>query len=655
MSFSTNSAKGVLLMIALLFTVFIFSLSFRPSEKKGKFHTEDELTRLMVGNLPTGENSVFIGSGKCMGCHGNDPLDFANMTMEGIDVNQTDNWRATMMANSAKDPFWRAKVAHEVAVNPEHQLELEDKCLSCHAPQGKFASLYDGNPHYTFAEMLNDSIALDGVACGACHQQQPELAGIDFSGVLHYNPDTAWGPLFNIADGDFPLFAPAMTSFVGIEPVGHPKVSQSEYCAGCHTLQTNTVDLSGNFTGGLFVEQATYHEWLNSSYNNDELLQQECQGCHMPRLDESIVIASGYAFLPGREPFGQHWLVGGNTFMLELMKNRIEELGIAATTEQYDVVIDRTLNLLQNETAMLDLTEGEIDGDTARYSLKLSNLAGHKFPSGYPSRRAYIEFVVTDENGEEIFHSGKLMPNYEVQGQNADWEPHYDIISNDVEEVQIYELVLGDVNDNVTTVLERADHAIKDNRLVPVGFTTSHSAYDTTLIVGGAETDPNFNFFNGNEGSGTDEIRYHVPVLGVDGAITVTARLMYQSLPPKWNEEMFAVDHPTINSFEEMYWAEGADPVQIESTSVESVVVGVENAESWFTLSDNPSSNGIISMNVGQNNISKVSLYSLDGKLVQTQKVSGSKYRMNLPVSKGSYILVVETSKGNIVRKVMRL
>ncbi len=341
--------------------------------------------------------------------------------------------------------------------------------------------------------------------------------------------------------------------------------------------------------------------------------------------------------------------------MLELMKNRIEELGIAATTEQYDVVIDRTLNLLQNETAMLDLTEGEIDGDTARYSLKLSNLAGHKFPSGYPSRRAYIEFVVTDENGEEIFHSGKLMPNYEVQGQNADWEPHYDIISNDVEEVQIYELVLGDVNDNVTTVLERADHAIKDNRLVPVGFTTSHSAYDTTLIVGGAETDPNFNFFNGNEGSGTDEIRYHVPVFGVDGAITVTARLMYQSLPPKWNEEMFAVDHPTINSFEEMYWAEGADPVQIESTSVESVVVGVENAESWFTLSDNPSSNGIISMNVGQNNISKVSLYSLDGKLVQTQKVSGSKYRMNLPVSKGSYILVVETSKGNIVRKVMRL
>ena len=42
------------------------------------------------------------------------------------------------MANSAKDPFWRAKVAHEVAINPDHQLELEDKCTSCHAPLGHF-------------------------------------------------------------------------------------------------------------------------------------------------------------------------------------------------------------------------------------------------------------------------------------------------------------------------------------------------------------------------------------------------------------------------------------------------------------------------------------------------------------------------------------
>jgi hypothetical protein len=93
--------KRLMLPGAIALTVFMFSQSFGPSPKKGKYHSNDEMTRLMVGTLPIGENSVFIGSGKCAGCHGNDPLDYANMTSEGEDVNMTDSWRATMMANSA--------------------------------------------------------------------------------------------------------------------------------------------------------------------------------------------------------------------------------------------------------------------------------------------------------------------------------------------------------------------------------------------------------------------------------------------------------------------------------------------------------------------------------------------------------------------------
>jgi hypothetical protein len=557
-----------------------------------------------------------------------------------------------MMANSAKDPFWRAKVAHEVFINPDHQVELEDKCTSCHAPQGKYASLFDGNPHYSFAEMLNDSLALDGVACGACHQQQPEFMGLTFSGELVYNPDTVFGP-YAPGDFDFPIFEQPMTSFVGIGVTGDHRISQSEMCAGCHTLQTHTVDLDGEFTGGEFVEQATYHEWLNSAYNNDPDELKECQGCHMPRLNEPIVIASGYSFLPGREPFGQHWLVGGNSFMLELMKNRIDELGIAATPEQFDVVIDRTIAQLQNETAIIEINEGEIDGDTARYTVKLTNLAGHKFPSGYPARRAYVEFVMTDSEGNEIFHSGRLMPDYEVEGQNDDYEPHYDLIT-DEEEVQIYELVMGDVNGNVTTVLERADHPIKDNRLVPLGFTTSHFAYDTTLIAGSAATDPNFNHFNGEEGSGTDEIRYHIPVSGVDGQITVTARLMYQSLPPKWNEELFAVDHPTINAFEEMYLEEGADPVQVGATSVQSVLVGTSEVDAWFSVGPNPSINGWVTVNTGKSELYRVELYSLDGKLIRTQITRGNSARIELPENRATYLLVAHTSRGRKIEKVVR-
>src|SRR5690606_33238847 len=83
-------------------------------------------------------------SGECAGCHGHDVTGFASTDAEGNDVNVTNDWRATMMANAAKDPFWRAKVSHEVLVNPNHQVALETKCTSCHAPQGHFNAIHNG-------------------------------------------------------------------------------------------------------------------------------------------------------------------------------------------------------------------------------------------------------------------------------------------------------------------------------------------------------------------------------------------------------------------------------------------------------------------------------------------------------------------------------
>jgi len=646
-----------LVIVSCFVIITLFTAAFRVRSPQ-QYHTGQELHALRLlqaGDLPINVGSMFIGSGKCSGCHGIDLAEppIANITMEGINVSPAENWRATIMANSSKDPMWRAKVAHEVAINPGHGTVLTNKCTSCHAPQGRFQALHDGIPNFTMEMLETDSLANDGVSCGSCHQQQIESAGNLFSGELHYNADTIWGPVFNIADDDFPMFSSAMTSFVGKEPVANAKFSQSETCAGCHSLITETVDLAGNYTGTTFIEQATYHEWLNSSFNASGTHEDECQGCHMPRIDEPIIVASGYSFLPHREPFGQHWLVGGNTFMLELMKNRIDMLGITATEDHFNTVIDRTLDLLQNQTATLLLEQGEVDGDTARFTVKIENNAGHKFPSGYPARRAYVEFIMTDDNGNEIFHSGKMNSQYEVEGQDPTYEEHYDLITDDMQ-VQIYEMVVGDVNGNVTTVLERAHHMIKDNRMVPLGFTTNHAAYDSTQIVGGAFTDPNFNHINGLEGTGTDEIRYHIPVAGISGNYHVTAKLMYQSLPPKWNAEMFSIDNPVINAFEQMYWEEGADPVQIALDDANITLVGIKNYTNLFSVGPNPTDNGVIIVQSGDDQLLEVNLYSIEGALIQTKKIKVQTLRMNLPDAPGTYLLDVKTSRGRRIEKVLR-
>lgn len=647
------SGKKTLLIASLGFGVYFLTVGYSHKDPRQHFHSWEELMTYRGGDpidLPQNSNSLFSGSGKCGGCHGFDPNGLASVTESGVDINVTDDWRATMMANSAKDPFWRAKVSHEVALNPEHQTILEDKCTSCHAPLGHFAAHYDGAESYSIEDMSNDTLALDGVSCNACHQQRPEGLGDLFSGNLLFETDTIYGPYGGDPEEN-PIFESPMLSFVGYAPVYGEYITKSEACAGCHTLITNTVDFDGNLTGNSFVEQATYHEWENSAYNDPDT-GQECQGCHFPRLDSSIIISSNYAFLEGREPFGLHYMVGGNTFMLELMRNYAEQLGVTADSARFNTVIDRTMANLQTATADLLLEDLGPSNDTAYYQVSLTNLTGHKFPSGYPSRRAFIEFVAVDVTGDTLFQSGVLQSNYEVLGQNPDYEPHYNVINSE-DQVQIYEMVMADVNGDVTTVLERADVPIKDNRLVPLGFSTSHIVYDTTMMAGTVLDDPNFNYEFGEEGSGSDVIEYRVPLFGYEGVLEIYASLHYQSAPPKWNEELFSVSTPEIDEFEEMYWETGPDAVLIDSAELETLIVGVGEKVAVLDIFPNPTS-GVIQIRVTQPD-TPLLVYNARGQLVDSQILPSGQSAIQLPAAAGIYHVIVGQGDAMLMEKIVKL
>ena len=629
--------------------------------KASAYHSDAEIAAFRGGGqgLSSGANNFFRASGDCYGCHGPDNIGpvFANRDANGHDVNNIDAWRSTMMGNSARDPFWRAKVSHEVSVNPAHQEALEDKCTSCHAPMGRYDKHLMGAGPFSIAELVQDPIALDGVSCLACHMQKPDSLGLLFSGNLRFETT---GILYGPYGGpeEEPNFGSPMAGFVGYEPLYGPHINDAGTCAGCHTLITETADLDGNLTGDEFVEQATYHEWLNSSFNTDADPENgvSCQGCHMPRIDDAIVISALYDFLTPRTPFGKHHLVGANVFMLNLLKHNNTALELTANQVHFDSTIARTERMLQQQSILLETTVMDRTTETATIDVKLTNLAGHKFPSGYPARRAFIELHVQDENGGTLFRSGNWDGTYEVVGHDAIYEPHHDVITQE-DQAQIYEMVMADVNGDKTTVLERAKEPLKDNRLAPLGFTSTHISYDTAIVVGVPGSDTDFNRFgNGTEGSGTDITHYQVPMGGYLGPVTITARVWYQSAPPRWMQEMFEYNTLAIDTFRTMYEAEDGSPVLVKEEVIVDISLEIDNiAEAGIRIFPNPVRDGLLRIEGIGTKVKEASVLDMRGARVAVLRPNDERsWSVRLPDAPGTYLVVIEADGKRFVERVVR-
>ena len=640
--------KTALLLSFAGFIVFMI-LTSSQQEVKTPFHSTTELKEFQNSRAHLDSAQYFLGSIRCKGCHGYDTLHHSNIDENGLDINLYDDWESTMMALSAKDPLWRAKVSHEILVNPTHADELQTKCTSCHAPMGHFTATINGAQHYTLDDMLNDTLGLNGVACGGCHEiAKDSLGGLEYSGNIHYDTSLVeFGPFTN------PLVGP-MQLYTGFTPTHSVHMNTSKLCSPCHTLQTATADLSGNSTGNYFTEQATYHEWLNSKFNDTVV----CQRCHMPQVSEPVIIANNILNLLPRSPFNKHKFMGGNISMLNLIKQNKIALSIDVSDEHFDRTIASTLNLLQTATLDMSMQTDSVTTDTLYLSVSLTNKAGHKFPSGYPSRRAFVQIAATSST-DTVFQSGMLNPNYEIVGQGMAVEKHHNIIS-DSNQVQIYEMIMGDVNGNITTVLERADVELKDNRLPPAGFSTSHYAYDTARIVGEALTDPDFNYSGITEGSGRDIVHYHIPLRGHTGAVNVSAAVYYQTIPPRWFNEMFAYSSTYIDSFKAMYQTADKSPVLIAHDSLTSVIIpsGITaiSKDEWKVFPV-PSFNGeVFVQNINQHFVSKLEIWDASGRKVKELMVgkNESQFSITLPDATGIYWLRIQCGAQSVVKKLVR-
>lgn len=640
------------IIIGTILGIFIALGSLIPLRKPAKaFHSSAEMAHfkmLLTMPPPLDSNLIFPTASLCSGCHGFDMSGEALVDFFGNDVNIHDDWQTSMMANSAKDPFWRAKVSHEVLKIPGAKDAIEDKCTSCHAPMGHYTSFYRDLGPYTMDSLLQDTVGLDGVSCGACHMISPDNLAETFSGELEYDTTgVIFGPYA------FPFYGP-MAEFVGLEPVYSPHINDAGVCASCHTLITEPFDLQGNPLDTFFVEQALYHEWLNSTYGEDNE-NVTCQSCHMPRLEEPVIISSNYKELEPRSPYALHELAGGNSHMLKLMKENREALGINASPEAFDETIAATLAMLQQKTLNMTVDGLMQEEQDLLFNITLENKAGHKFPSGYPSRRAFLEVAVIAEAGDTLFHTGKMDENFEVHGQDELYEPHHQEITSP-DQVQIYETIAVDVNGDFTTVLEYAYRTVKDNRLTPKGFRKDHEAYDTTEIVGLALDDPDFNFENGEEGSGKDVVHFRIPLGGYEGELHIESRVYYQSLPPKWMAPILSESTPEIDTFRHMFNNSDQSPVKISEQITESIFVtgplSTSEVELAIKVYPNPVQDGWLYIeNTSNITINLIRIFNASGQLLREERwMPGESIRLD---KAGIYFLEFVSDRGVGVKKVV--
>ena len=504
----------------------------------------------VAANDATFTSTHFSGSSNCALCHNG----LTDATM--LDVSIESDWSTSMMANSTRDPFWRAKVASEIRRNPQHKALLDKKCSRCHAPMANVEASFDGSP----VEILGNGFlnpanyyynnAMDGVSCTVCHQIEDNgtlgtLAG--FSGA--YSIVNLGTSAERTAFGQYtdPAINPMLIN-TGFRPAYGAHISSSELCSTCHNLKTPFVDSAGVVVSTTpeteFPEQMVYSEWENSAFAAGPTTR-SCQDCHMPKTD-AVKIANRPMFLATRNEFSRHTLVGANTTMMDILSRNREELAVAA--DSFDISIQRARAMLQTAADIEVLNESLSNGELT-VQLRINNRSGHKLPTSFPSRRAYIHFVVQDGNGNIIFESGRTNANGSIDGVDADsdlahYEPHYEEITQ-ADQVQIYEPIMGDTDGNVTYTLLRAATYLKDNRIPPAGFDKASVGNDIR-VAGAALSDANFN-------SGSDIITYRVNI-GSVGSVNYTAELNYQTLAYGFVSDLFQDNNdPEVAKFQRLY------------------------------------------------------------------------------------------------------
>jgi hypothetical protein len=305
-----------------------------------------------------------------------------------------------------------------------------------------------------------------------------------------------------------------------------PYHASSELCANCHnvsniTLADNVTNQPPHAFGHI---ERTYSEWALSEFARKDSMR-SCQSCHftqVPGGGTAVNYPSRYGDLH-EDYFVSHSAVGGSTWVQDAVWRLWKGKGM--DREALDAGKEHARAFLRTAAA-LGL---ELGGGKAR--ITITNLTGHKLPTGYPEGRRMWLNVRFMRRGELRREVGRYGEKSDLLGAEAVRVPTL----LDPGRTRVYECKPGISPAQAAKYGKEPGpsfHFIlnvvttKDNRIPPRGYKRSAFAEHLAAPVGAEYAD----------GQYWDALELALP----PGTDQVEVRLMYQSV--SWEYLRFLVE-----------------------------------------------------------------------------------------------------------------
>ncbi len=401
-------------------------------------------------------------------------------------------WRQALHSNSFRTPFYRTSVN---ILARTKGIEFTRHCDSCHNPVGVLAGALTPNAH------VDRTFDQDGLTCMTCHSVQSLQPTVGNGSFVMGTPAVMLDEHGVRIPGEVPYEQIMQHPERHAQAVMRDIYRSPEFCSACHKA-----NLPDALNGYKWIRAFTsYDEWVNSKFSKRNPLvfysadRLTCQGCHMIRETSD---PGEYGAKKGT--FASHRWLAGNTAVPfyygydEQLSKTIEFLksGMYLNVDLFGlrkVATNETVAPLGSEAFKLapnDLVQ-------AMVVVQNKNIGHSLVPEVRDLYEAWVEFLVQDSGGKEIYHSGFLKPDGTLdQRAHSFTNRPVNVVGDFVENHQVW---------------------------------TIHSmAYDNSIQAGR---------------SALVRYQFRIPA-GAKGTLTLTARVNYRHLRQSYLNNVFGTDHP---------------------------------------------------------------------------------------------------------------